>query len=275
MEIPFLSLFINVTVLMMVFIVLKLQMTAVMTNEEPNSMLKVTELISINIKHALYPWLLVKPYVVGDRTTNEQSCIVGQNIQISWTFAGIEKPEVTWSFNGQSLSTGERFQINETEDGTSTLSIRATELTDKGVYTTRATNSVGTVEATTNLKISNIKPTILTDLEDTLQAIRGKSISMMLVFGGQPNSTVTWMRNNTKIIPEDNIQIIVPITENDNKYTLTILNVQPSDEGEYFAKVSNAAGSIESKKCTVNVRSKSLYSDKMFQKRKTLLCLSL
>lgn len=259
----------------MVFIVLKLQMTAVMTNEEPNSMLKVTELISINIKHALYPWLLVKPYVVGDRTTNEQSCIVGQNIQISWTFAGIEKPEVTWSFNGQSLSTGERFQINETEDGTSTLSIRATELTDKGVYTTRATNSVGTVEATTNLKISNIKPTILTDLEDTLQAIRGKSISMMLVFGGQPNSTVTWMRNNTKIIPEDNIQIIVPITENDNKYTLTILNVQPSDEGEYFAKVSNAAGSIESKKCTVNVRSKSLYSDKMFQKRKTLLCLSL
>ncbi|CAF4238070.1 unnamed protein product, partial [Rotaria sordida] len=77
----------------------------------------------------------VKPKVEAAKPANEQSAVIGQDTQISWKFSGIEKPQVTWLFNGQPLPTNERFQINETDDGTSTLSIRHAELTDKGVYT--------------------------------------------------------------------------------------------------------------------------------------------
>ncbi|CAF1489293.1 unnamed protein product, partial [Rotaria sordida] len=93
----------------------------------------------------------VKPKVEAAKPANEQSAVIGQDTQISWKFSGIEKPQVTWLFNGQPLPTNERFQINETDDGTSTLSIRHAELTDKGVYTAKATNAVGEVEAKTTL----------------------------------------------------------------------------------------------------------------------------
>ncbi|CAF4342049.1 unnamed protein product, partial [Rotaria magnacalcarata] len=86
-----------------------------------------------------------------------------------WKFSGIEKPHITWSFNGQPLEANERFQITETEDGTTTLSIHKAELTDKGVYTAKATNAVGEAEAKTTLNIAGIKPTLTNDLDATLQ----------------------------------------------------------------------------------------------------------
>ena len=217
-------------------------------------------MISIHIKHALYPFLLVEPHVIEGRTTNEQSCIVGEDTQISCTFAGIEKPNVTWLFQGQPLSTNERFQISEADENTSTLCIRAIELSDRGVYTARATNSVGEAKTEIALKVHGLKPTIVTDLEDTLQAIRGEPISMTLKISGQPKPNVTWMKNNTKLIPEDNIQITVSVTDDNNIYTLTILNVQPNDQGEYFARANSTAGLTESKRCTVSVKSKHIFS---------------
>ncbi|CAF1493608.1 unnamed protein product, partial [Adineta steineri] len=45
----------------------------------------------------------VKPKVEAAKPANEQSSVIGQDTQISWKFSGIEKPEVTWLFNGQPL----------------------------------------------------------------------------------------------------------------------------------------------------------------------------
>ncbi|CAF4770339.1 unnamed protein product, partial [Rotaria sp. Silwood2] len=58
----------------------------------------------------------VKPKVEAAKPANDQTCIIGQDTQISWKFSGIEKPQVTWLVNGQALPTNERFEITETED---------------------------------------------------------------------------------------------------------------------------------------------------------------
>ena len=71
---------------------------------------------------------LVKPKVEAPKPANEQSSVIGQDTQIAWKFSGIEKPQVTWLFNGQPLSTNDRYQITDAEDGTSTLSIKHAEL---------------------------------------------------------------------------------------------------------------------------------------------------
>ena len=42
------------------------------------------------------------------------------------------------------------------------------ELTDKGVYTAKATNAVGEAEAKTTLNIAGVKPNITNDLEAAL-----------------------------------------------------------------------------------------------------------
>ncbi|CAF1678484.1 unnamed protein product, partial [Adineta ricciae] len=38
----------------------------------------------------------VKPKVEAAKPANDQSCVIGQDTQISWKFSGIEKPQVTW-----------------------------------------------------------------------------------------------------------------------------------------------------------------------------------
>jgi membrane carboxypeptidase/penicillin-binding protein PbpC len=201
----------------------------------------------------------VKPKVEAAKPANEQSCVIGQDTQMSWKFSGIEKPQVTWLLNGQPLSTSERFQITETEDGTSTLAIKNAELGDKGVYTAKATNAVGEAEAKTTLNIAGIKPTITTDLEAALQATKGESMTIKLSATGTPKPDIVWIRGNDELVPSDRIQVIAPTAEGDDTYTLTILNVQPEDQGDYSAKVTNVGGSLKSKKCKVTVSSKFIF----------------
>jgi hypothetical protein len=197
--------------------------------------------------------------VEAAKPVNEQSCVIGQDTQISWKFSGIEKPQVTWLLNGQPLPTNERLQITETEDGTSTLSIRHAELTDKGVYTAKAINAVGEAEAKTTLNIAGIKPLITTDLDAALSATKGESMTLKLAATGTPKPDIVWIRGSDELVPSDRIQVTAPTAEGDDTYTLTILNVQPDDQGEYTAKITNVGGSLKSKKCKVTVSSKFAY----------------
>ena len=158
------------------------------------------------------------------------------------------------------MCTNERFRISETDDETSTLSIRVTELSDRGVYTALAVNSVGEVEAKIMLNIIAVKPILVRDLLSTVQIMKGESMSLQFTISGLPLPEVIWMKNNNELIPNENIQITVSIADDNNIYTLTILNVQPNDQGEYFAKISNIVGSIESKRCSVRVKSKYIFS---------------
>ena len=195
----------------------------------------------------------VKPKVEAAKPANEQSCVIGQDTQISWKFSGIEKPQVTWLFNGQPVATSERLQITETEDGTSTLSIRSAELADKGVYTARAVNAVGEAEAKTTVNIAGIKPVITADLDAALQATKGESMTIKLAVTGTPKPEIVWMRGNDELAPSDRIQVTAPTADGDEAYTLTILNAQPDDQGEYSVKITNVGGSLKSKKCKVTV----------------------
>jgi membrane carboxypeptidase/penicillin-binding protein PbpC len=207
----------------------------------------------------------VKPKVEAAKPANEQLCVIGQDTQMSWKFSGIEKPQVTWLLNGQPLPTSERFQITETEDGTSTLAIKNAELGDKGVYTAKATNAVGEAEAKTTLNIAGIKPTITTDLEAGIQATKGESMTIKLSATGTPKPDIVWIRGNDELVPSDRIQVTAPTAEGDDTYTLSILNVQPEDQGDYSAKITNVGGSLKSKKCKVTVSSKFIFVELMYK----------
>ena len=183
--------------------------------------------------------------------------MIGQDTQIAWKFSGVEKPRVAWLFNGQPIPTDDRYQITDADDGTSTLSIRNAQLTDKGVYTAKATNPVGEVEAKTTLNIAGVKPTLTNDLEAGVQATKGEPLTIKIAATGTPRPEVVWMRGNDELVPSDRVQVTAPTAEGDDTYTLTILNVQPEDQGDYTAKITNVGGSLKSKKCKVTVASKS------------------
>jgi hypothetical protein len=78
-------------------------------------------------------------------------------------------------------------------------------------------------------------------------------MTIKLAASGTPKPDIVWMRGNDELVPSDRIQVTAPTTEGDDTYTLTILNVQPEDQGDYSAKVTNVGGSLKSKKCKVTV----------------------
>ncbi|CAF2049940.1 unnamed protein product, partial [Rotaria magnacalcarata] len=197
-----------------------------------------------------------QPKVEAPEPVNDQSCVIGQDTQISLEVSEIGKPQVPWFFNNKPLPTNDRFEVAHTEDGTSTLSIRQAEFGDKGVYTARATNAVGEAKAKTTLDIAGIKPTINTNLDATLYATNGETMILKITASGTPKPDIVWIRGNDELILTDRIKVAKP-TGDDDAYTLSISNVQPEDQEEYSAQISNIGGSLQSNKCKVTVSSTS------------------
>ena len=81
-------------------------------------------------------------------------------------------------------------------------------------------------------------------------------MTIKLAATGTPKPDIVWIRGNDELVPSDRIQVTAPTSEGDDTYTLTILNVQPEDQGDYSAKITNVGGSLKSKKCKVTVTSK-------------------
>ena len=247
---------INVIMPMLEHIVYKSTTELITPKKLLNSMSEV-QFSTFQIHHALICFT-VKPKVEAPKSTNDQTCTIGQNTQISWKFSGIEKPDITWLFNGQPLPTNERFQLTEMEDGTSTLSIRNAQLSDKGVYTAKGTNAVGEVEAKTTLNIVGIKPVIINDVDGTLQAIKDESLTIKVTATGTPKPDIVWMHGNDELVPNDRIEVTTPTSEGDDTYILTVSNIRPEDQGEYSAKIINVGGTVKTKKCKVSISSKYL-----------------
>ncbi|CAF1416744.1 unnamed protein product [Rotaria magnacalcarata] len=205
----------------------------------------------------MYFTFLVPPKVEAHKPENDQSCIVGQDTHISWKFSGIEKPQVTWFLNDQPIPTNDRIQVTETDDGTSELSIHQAELADQGIYTAMATNSVGKAEAKTTLFII-IKPMITVNLDGSLQATKDETMTLKIVASGTPKPDIVWMKESNEIKPNDRVHETTENHDDDDYiYTLVISHVEPQDQGEYSAKISNIGESLVSNKCKVTVSSTS------------------
>ncbi|CAF4560913.1 unnamed protein product [Rotaria socialis] len=200
----------------------------------------------------VYAFILVLPKVEAQKSEKDQSCILGEDTQISWKFSGIEKPQVTWFLNDQPIPTNDRFQVTEIDDGTSELSIHQAELADQGIYTAMATNSVGKAEAKITLSII-IKPMITVNLDGSLQAIKEETMTLKIVASGTPKPDIVWMKGNNEIKPNDRVHKTTEDHDDNYIYTLVISHVEPEDQGEYSAKIFNIGESLVSNKCKVTV----------------------
>ncbi|CAF3665749.1 unnamed protein product, partial [Didymodactylos carnosus] len=192
----------------------------------------------------------VKPKLEGAKPQVDVACVYGEDAKMQFKFSGVEKPTVQWYRNNVPVVLDDRTIITEDDDGTTTLTVKQTTLDDKGLYIAKATNSLGEVEAKANLNITGIKPVLATDVEQTVQAVKGESFTIKLQATGTPLPQVTWMKGNDDLQPNDRISMQ---QDQDGWFTLKIDNCSPEDIGEYTAKVTNVQGTLKSQKCKVNV----------------------
>ena len=81
-------------------------------------------------------------------------------------------------------------------------------------------------------------------------------MALTLEATGNPKPTVRFFRGADELVPTEG-QIELKEAEDGQTYTLTILSMQPNQQGEYTATVQNTGGMAKSKKCKVTVTSKS------------------
>lgn len=93
------------------------------------------------------------------------------------------------------------------------------------------------------LEPSKIAPEFTKPLQ-ACKAKEGTSASLECAVAGMPLPKVTWLKNGTEVIPNENVKI-----ENfdDGRQKLTILEASTDDIGQYQCVAVNDAGKAESK----------------------------
>ena len=191
-----------------------------------------------------------KPKVEGkpsDVTVN-----VEQPAILECAFSGFPKPEVTWYKDNTPITPNQRVTIHEDKPNVHSLKIARSQLDDKAVYTCKAKNRFGEVEAKMNLTVNSIKPTIVRDLQDQEIVEKGKPLKLQVEITGVPQPEVKWFKGNDEITSKDYQMTF----DNKQTYTLTVPNCSPDHQAEYSAQATNPGGTVKSKKTKVIVQKK-------------------
>ena len=101
------------------------------------------------------------------------------------------------------------------------------------------------------LSFSEIKPTILTDVEGKVVQ-KGEACELTIIAEGKPQPQCKWTFNNQDLtlVPGE-IELV--IDENDKRiYHLRLLSTQPKHIGEYSCTLTNGGGSVKSKKVKIS-----------------------
>ena len=159
-------------------------------------------------------------------------------------------------YKGNDLNTplkpNNNIEISELPDGTSVLKIKKTDLNDSSPYVARATNKVGEVDSKINLTVKEIKPTILSDINN-VTAKRDEPAQFDIKATGNPQPTIRWFKNDTEeILPTNKDFQIVHDVPTDT-FSLKINKCKPEHQGDYSAVISNSGGTIKSKKGKLTV----------------------
>ncbi|KAL9975071.1 hypothetical protein ACROYT_G012187 [Oculina patagonica] len=165
------------------------------------------------------PSLLQRP--VGMKVNESQTAI------LKCTVDGNPSPKVTWSKLNSSLPLG-----GHLVESSGALIVKDVRPGDEGVYSCRAENLLGQVNASAKLTVQF--PPQLSLSSNRLIAEEKQNVTIACTVSGQPLPGITWSRAEGSL-PEDRTEVM--------NGTLTIFNATRKDAGIYICKADNILGS--------------------------------
>lgn len=189
----------------------------------------------------------VKPSKAPFFTKKIQPCRVFENEQARFEveFDGDPLPKIKWFRENFQINNSSDFQIH-TFSTKSVLMIRQVLLEDSAVFAVIAENRGGTAKCSANLVVEErrrqgktglIPPSFVTTVQNTTVQIGQLARFDARVTGTKPLD-VYWLKNGKKI-PQN---IKNKMVEEDNTYTLLIIEAYPEDVGKYECVAVNNAG---------------------------------
>ncbi|XP_047105588.1 obscurin isoform X3 [Schistocerca piceifrons] len=155
------------------------------------------------------------------------------------------KPKVTWTRNGEKLSSSDHTTISENvEKEVYKLEIKNIGLGDDGVYVVTASNSQGERSQQAKLTVHTEPPSLVKNLED--RSVKDyEEIEYRVRVNGVPKPKITWYKDGKELQSGEHIVI-----ETDSEAlvvsSLSIQHFQESDVGVYKVKAANLVGEAES-----------------------------
>ncbi|CAF4411465.1 unnamed protein product, partial [Rotaria socialis] len=191
----------------------------------------------------------VKPKVEGK--PSDVNVHVNESAKLQCKISGSPSPTIVWLKDGQPIEQSDNITIQSEPDGTQTLLVKSTQITDKGSYVCQATNIGGTVDVKLNLNVQQVKPTLKSDLMKDIVALADEPVALTIQAAGT-KPKVKWYKDGEEII--ETVEEEYEIIEEEETYTLLIKRAQPKDSGEYQAVITNDAGQVKSKKIKVQIQ---------------------
>ncbi|XP_038214401.1 Down syndrome cell adhesion molecule-like protein Dscam2 isoform X24 [Zerene cesonia] len=199
----------------------------------------------------------IHPFTFGDEPANAGDT-VGLQCMVTKGDAPIN---ITWYLNGKSMSNVQGVTVAKIGHKSSSLSIDAVSFVHTGVYTCSATNQAGHANYSTDLVV-NVPPRWILEPTDKAFA-QGSDAKVECKADGFPKPQVTWKRaegdtpGDYKDLKPNNPNVKV------EDGTLTISNIQKTNEGYYLCEAVNGIGSGLSAVILISVQAPPQFEIKM------------
>jgi len=165
------------------------------------------------------PSLLQPP--VGTTVNESQTAI------LKCTTDGNPPPQITWSKLNSSLPVG-----RHVVESSGALILKDVRTGDDGVYSCRADNLLGSINASAKLTVQFVPKLLL--LSNRLMVEEQQNITIACTAAGQPQPSITWTKS-VGSLPKGRTAVM--------NGTLTIYKVKAKDGGTYICKAENILGS--------------------------------
>ncbi|VDN57108.1 unnamed protein product [Dracunculus medinensis] len=162
---------------------------------------------------------------------------VGSSIMFDCRVSGDPVPSITWKKRNQQMPVGRAYIAADNKG----LRIDRIQPSDEGEYLCQAKNPVGSIETSARLRVHSKPSFIKTPLDVSVEI--GEVAKFECEGEGQPSPAIFWSREGQQdllfpghVSQDGRIKV-------DASGELTIVNVKPSDRGNYVCAIMNAAGS--------------------------------
>ncbi|XP_048587479.1 hemicentin-2 isoform X1 [Nematostella vectensis] len=185
-----------------------------------------------------------------------QTKVEGEIVTLNCTVTGDPVPTVYWSRDGSNL-TALRYSVEPSN------ALRIDNLTreDEGSYICHAFNNVSSTSSDAAVLTVNYPPKFLESLKPEETRNETDNLTLTCKLEGKPQATVVWLKDNTELKPDIRLIITQPSLVDSGESTLTIINLDRSDEASYKCRANNTVGIVTSSNTTVTVQ----YPPKFFK----------